>query len=315
MVYVDPYAFHTSPPTSQCLLRPLLTSVNALHHPTSQSSQFTGSFRTRCLRRRVIFVPRRITSMSISGSADLRLTSFPSSVSPSKPRPDDALKPPRSKCQSQASPSKSRRFRLVADHQPAGDQPNAIRFLTDNFHANRHFQTLHGVTGSGKTFIMANVIANVNRPTLVLAPNKTLAAQLYSEFARYFPHNAVEFFVSHFKHFQPEAYLPAYDKYIAKSSSVDKRIDRLRHAATKSLFERSDIIVVASVSSIYGLGLPSEYLYASFPVRLTHIFEGGIPGLLDALRALSYVETSTEKLYCTRGFFNFFDNTVELSSP
>lgn len=208
-----------------------------------------------------------------------------------------------------------RRFCLESDHAPTGDQPAAIAALVANLRKGRQHQTLHGVTGSGKTFIMANIIAALNLPTLILAPNKTLAAQLCSEFSRYFPTNAVEFFVSHFKHYQPEAYLPNSDKYIAKSSSVDKHIDRLRHAATKSLFERSDTIVVASVSSIYGLGLPSDYLLASFPVRVGASFVDGIDGFTEKLRSLSYVASTFEKICATRGLFHATHDTVFISPP
>lgn len=208
-----------------------------------------------------------------------------------------------------------RRFRLESDHAPTGDQPKAISSLVANLRKGRQYQTLHGVTGSGKTFMMANIIATLNLPTLILAPNKTLAAQLCSEFSRYFPTNAVEFFVSHFKHYQPEAYIPNSDKYIAKSSSVDKHIDRLRHAATKSLFERSDTIVVASVSSIYGLGLPSEYLLASFPVQVEASFDNGIEGFTQALQSLSYLPSAFEKVCATRGLFHATDDTVFLSPP
>lgn len=208
-----------------------------------------------------------------------------------------------------------RHFRLEADHAPTGDQPKAISSLVSKLRKGRQYQTLHGVTGSGKTFIMANIIAALNLPTLILAPNKTLAAQLCSEFSRYFPTNAVEFFVSHFKHYQPEAYLPNSGKYIAKSSSVDKHIDRLRHAATKSLFERSDTIVVASVSSIYGLGLPSDYLLASFPVQVGASFVNGVEGFTQELLSLSYISSTFEKVCVARGLFHANTDTVFISPP
>lgn len=204
-------------------------------------------------------------------------------------------------------------FKLCASHDPAGDQPKAINHLTAGLHhARRAYQTLRGVTGSGKTFMMANVIANANLPTLVLAPNKTLAAQLYNEFSRYFPNNRVEFFVSHFKHYRPEAYLPNSDTYIAKSSSVDHEIDRLRHAATKSLFERSDTIVVASVSSIYGLGLPSEYLAASTSIHVGQ--KSTLDELVEILERLNYVQHS-EKVYTHRGFFGIASHYIDVSPP
>ena len=150
-------------------------------------------------------------------------------------------------------------FRLVAPFQPTGDQPQAIDRLTDGLSRGLRNQTLLGVTGSGKTWTMANVIARHNKPTLVLAHNKTLAAQLYAEFREFFPDNAVEYFVSYFDYYQPEAYLPRSDTYIEKDSSRNDEIDRLRHAATHALFERRDVIIVASVSCIYGLGAPVDY--------------------------------------------------------
>ena len=151
------------------------------------------------------------------------------------------------------------RFDLVADYQPTGDQPQAIRELVDGLQAGHHSQTLLGVTGSGKTFTMANVIEQLNRPTLVLAHNKTLAAQLCTEFRDFFPNNAVEYFVSYYDYYQPEAYIPRSDTYIAKESDINEEIDKLRHAATRALFERRDVVIVASVSCIYGLGEPDDY--------------------------------------------------------
>ena len=151
------------------------------------------------------------------------------------------------------------RFDLVADYQPTGDQPQAIRELVAGLQGGHHAQTLLGVTGSGKTFTMANVIAQLNRPTLVLAHNKTLAAQLCTEFRDFFPNNAVEYFVSYYDYYQPEAYIPRSDTYIAKESDINEEIDKLRHAATRALFERRDVVIVASVSCIYGLGEPDDY--------------------------------------------------------
>ena len=150
-------------------------------------------------------------------------------------------------------------FVLHSPYQPTGDQPEAIRDLVAGFEAGRQFQTLLGVTGSGKTFTMANVIAQLNRPTLIISHNKTLAAQLYGEFKEYFPENAVEYFVSYYDYYQPEAYVPSTDTYIEKDSDINDEIDRLRHSATASLTERRDVIVVASVSCIYGLGSPIDY--------------------------------------------------------
>ncbi len=150
-------------------------------------------------------------------------------------------------------------FRLKAPFKPAGDQPKAIRQLVDGIRKGYRFQTLLGVTGSGKTFTMANVIAEINLPTLVIAPNKTLAAQLYREFRDFFPENAVEYFVSYFDYYQPEAYVPEYDLYIEKDSSVNEELERLRLSATSALLERDDVIVVATVSSLYGIGSPEYF--------------------------------------------------------
>ena len=151
------------------------------------------------------------------------------------------------------------KFKLVSDYKPTGDQPEAIKALTDAINAGNRMQTLLGVTGSGKTFTMANVIANVNRPTLILEPNKTLAAQVCSEMRALFPENAVEYFVSYYDYYQPEAYIPGKDMYIEKDAMVNDEIDKLRHSATSALFERRDVIIVASVSCIYSLGDPNEY--------------------------------------------------------
>jgi excinuclease ABC subunit B len=151
------------------------------------------------------------------------------------------------------------RFKLSTDFKPQGDQPEAIRGLVDGLEQGIRHQTLLGVTGSGKTFTMANVIAKIDRPALILAPNKTLAAQLFSEFKELFPDNAVEYFVSYYDYYQPEAYVPSTDTYIEKDSSINERIDKLRHSATRSLLERRDVVIVASVSCIYGLGSPEAY--------------------------------------------------------
>ena len=151
------------------------------------------------------------------------------------------------------------RFKLVSSYAPTGDQPGAIEALTRGVLAGDREQSLVGVTGSGKTFTMANIIANCNRPTLVLAHNKTLAAQLCSEFREFFPENAVEYFVSYYDYYQPEAYIPGKDLYIEKDSSINDEIDRLRHSATSALFERRDVVIVSSVSCIYSLGDPAEY--------------------------------------------------------
>jgi len=150
-------------------------------------------------------------------------------------------------------------FRLADVYAPSGDQPDAIARLTQGIEDGLAFQTLLGVTGSGKTFTMANVIARLGRPALVLAPNKTLAAQLYSEFREFFPENAVEYFVSYYDYYQPEAYVPSRDLYIEKDSSINEHIEQMRLSATKSLMERRDVVIVATVSAIYGIGDPSEY--------------------------------------------------------
>src|SRR5579871_6284319 len=150
-------------------------------------------------------------------------------------------------------------FTLASEYQPCGDQPQAIDQLTRGLEAGDRHQTLLGVTGSGKTFTMAKLIEAVNRPALVLAHNKTLAAQLFNEFRNFFPQNAVEYFVSYYDYYLPEAYLPASDTYIEKESTINDELDRLRMSATRSLFERRDVIVVASVSCIYGIGSPEAY--------------------------------------------------------
>ena len=150
-------------------------------------------------------------------------------------------------------------FKLHSEYQPTGDQPQAIEALVKGFQEGNQFQTLLGVTGSGKTFTMANVIQRIQKPTLIIAHNKTLAAQLYSEFKEYFPENAVEYFVSYYDYYQPEAYVPSTDTYIEKDSAINDEIDKLRHSATAALSEREDVIIVASVSCIYGLGSPIDY--------------------------------------------------------
>src|SRR4051812_37921185 len=157
-------------------------------------------------------------------------------------------------------------FKLVSDFRPTGDQPQAIDALASGLARGDRSQTLMGVTGSGKTFTMANLVERYQRPTLVLAPNRTLAAQLCSEFKEFFPENAVEYFVSYYDYYQPEAYIPRTDTYIAKDADINDEIDKLRHAATRALFERRDVLIVASVSCIYGLGEPEEY--QSFVVKV-----------------------------------------------
>ena len=160
------------------------------------------------------------------------------------------------------------RFRVTSEFEPQGDQPAAIDELVKGIEAQERDQVLLGVTGSGKTFTMAQVIARTNRPALILAPNKTLAAQLYGEFKSFFPDNAVEYFVSYYDYYQPEAYVPRSDTYIEKESSINEQIDRMRHAATRSLLERDDVIIVASVSCIYGIGSVETYTAMTFTVKL-----------------------------------------------
>ena len=150
-------------------------------------------------------------------------------------------------------------FKLHSEYKPTGDQPQAIEDLVRGFKEGNQMQTLLGVTGSGKTFTMANVIEQLNKPTLIIAHNKTLAGQLYSEFKEFFPENAVEYFVSYYDYYQPEAYVPSTDTYIAKDSSINDEIDKLRLSATASLSERRDVIIVSSVSCIYGIGEPDDF--------------------------------------------------------
>src|SRR3974390_58108 len=160
------------------------------------------------------------------------------------------------------------KFQVVSDYQPKGDQPQAIEKLAQGILRGEKYQTLLGVTGSGKTFTVANVIQEVQRPTLVLAHNKTLAAQLYSEFKQFFPNNAVEYFVSYYDYYQPEAYIPRTDTYIEKDSSINEEIERLRLSATSALLSRRDVIVIASVSCIYGLGSPEDYANMLLTVKV-----------------------------------------------
>ncbi len=201
----------------------------------------------------------------------------------------------------------SEKFQLVTDFTPAGDQPQAIAELVEGLNANEKYQTLLGVTGSGKTFTIANVVAKVNKPTLVLAPNKTLAAQLYSEFKALFPHNAVEYFVSYYDYYQPEAYLPSTDTYIEKDSAINDEIDKLRHSATRSLFERSDVLIVASVSCIYGLGSPDAYLE-----MLLMLNKGEKIRRDDLLRRLVEISYTRSDVDFHRGTFRVRGDTVDI---
>lgn len=199
------------------------------------------------------------------------------------------------------------KFKLVSSYSPTGDQPQAIEELTNGILRGDRMQTLLGVTGSGKTFTMANVIANVNRPTLVLAHNKTLAAQLCSEFREFFPENAVEYFVSYYDYYQPEAYIPGKDVYIEKDALINDEIDMLRHSATSSLFERRDVIIVASVSCIYSLGDPEEYKKLVLPLR------AGMNISRDRLvRKLISISYDRNDLNFVRDNFRVRGDTVEI---
>ena len=200
-----------------------------------------------------------------------------------------------------------RKFILKSDYQPTGDQPEAIRALTEGILAGERAQTLLGVTGSGKTFTMANVIANLNRPTLVLAHNKTLAAQLCTEFRSFFPDNAVEYFVSYYDYYQPEAYIPGKDMYIEKDAMINDEIDMLRHSATSSLFERRDVIIVASVSCIYSLGDPEEYLSLNVGVR-----EGQQMSRDELIRRLVAISYERNDLNFVRNKFRVRGDVVEV---
>jgi len=199
------------------------------------------------------------------------------------------------------------KFKIKSSMKPQGDQPEAIDALVDGLLKNERYQVLLGVTGSGKTFTMANVIERVQRPTLVLAHNKTLAAQLYSEFKEIFPDNAVEYFVSYYDYYQPEAYVPSTDTYIEKDASINDEIDKLRHSATSALFERRDVIVVASVSCIYGLGNPFEYKNLTLSLR---------PGMVrdrdEVLRKLVDIQYQRNDLNFVRGTFRVRGDVLEI---
>ena len=199
------------------------------------------------------------------------------------------------------------KFKVVSKYKPTGDQPQAIEKIAEGFQKGLKFQTLLGVTGSGKTFTMANIIEKIQKPTLVIAHNKTLAAQLYNELKEFFPENAVEYFVSYYDYYQPEAYVPSTDTYIEKDSSVNDEIDKLRHSATAALVEREDVIVVASVSCIYGLGDPEEYYGMMLSLR---------PGMEkdrdEVLRALVEMQYDRNDLNFERGTFRVRGDVVEI---
>ncbi|MBF2008820.1 MAG: excinuclease ABC subunit UvrB [Chlorogloeopsis fritschii C42_A2020_084] len=198
-------------------------------------------------------------------------------------------------------------FCLQAPFSPTGDQPQAIAQLAASIQAGHHYQTLLGATGTGKTFTIASVIEKVGKPTLVLAHNKTLAAQLCNELREFFPNNAVEYFVSYYDYYQPEAYIPVTDTYIEKTASINDEIDMLRHSATRSLFERRDVIVVASISCIYGLGIPAEYLKAAIPFQV-----GMEVNQREILRDLASVQYSRNDLEIGRGRFRVRGDVLEI---
>ncbi len=197
-------------------------------------------------------------------------------------------------------------FELVSQFEPAGDQPQAIAALTRGIREGKRNQVLMGVTGSGKTFTMANVIAQIQRPTLVLSHNKTLAAQLYGEFREFFPHNAVAYFVSYYDYYQPEAYIPQRDIYIEKDASINEEIDRLRLMATSALVSRRDVIVVASVSCIYGLGSPKDYLAMMVPLHV-----GDIVNRDELLLKLVDIHYERNDLDPSRGKFRVRGDVIE----
>ena len=198
-------------------------------------------------------------------------------------------------------------FKLHSEYHPTGDQPQAIEQLVKGFKEGNQFETLLGVTGSGKTFTMANVIAQLNKPTLVLAHNKTLAAQLYGEMKEFFPENAVEYFVSYYDYYQPEAYVPSTDTYIAKDASTNDEIDKLRLSATAALCERKDVIVVSSVSCIYGLGAPEEFFDMMISLR---------PGMEkdrdDVIKELIDIQYNRNEMDFHRGTFRVRGDVLEI---
>jgi len=200
-----------------------------------------------------------------------------------------------------------REFSLKSDFDPAGDQPQAISELLDGIYAGEAFQTLLGVTGSGKTFTMAHVIAEFGRPALILAPNKTLAAQLYAEMREFFPDNAVEYFVSYYDYYQPEAYVPASDTYIEKDASINEHIDQMRLSATKAILEREDVVIVATVSAIYGLGDP-----VSYHGMILHLREGALAQQRDILARLAELQYTRNEVELRRGTFRVRGDVLDI---
>ena len=203
-----------------------------------------------------------------------------------------------------------RKFHVVSDYEPSGDQPQAIQKLAEGFLRGDKYQTLKGVTGSGKTFTMAKIIEAVQRPTLIISHNKTLSAQLYREFKTFFPENAVEYFVSYYDYYQPEAYVPARDLYIEKDADINKEIDQMKMAATYSLMERRDVIVIATVSCIYGLGMPE--LYKSMRI---HLEKGETPDLHKLALDLSEIQYNRNDMVLERGTFRIRGDIIEIYPP
>ena len=201
----------------------------------------------------------------------------------------------------------SKSFKLASQFQPGGDQPKAIEQLLNGIDAGLAHQTLLGVTGSGKTFTMANVIAKLNRPTMILAPNKTLAAQLYGEMREFFPENAVEYFVSYYDYYQPEAYVPTTDTFIEKDASINDHIEQMRLSATKALLERRDVVIVASVSAIYGLGDPQSYLS-----MMLHLRQGDIINQRDILRRLAELQYTRNDAVFQRATFRVKGDVIDI---
>ncbi|KKN42110.1 hypothetical protein LCGC14_0716640 [marine sediment metagenome] len=201
----------------------------------------------------------------------------------------------------------SKHFQLVSEFSPAGDQPNAIKTLIEGFESGEMWQTLLGVTGSGKTFTVANVAQALDRPMMVLAPNKTLAAQLYSEMKEFFPHNSVEYFVSYYDYYQPEAYVPSSDTFIDKDASVNEQIEQMRLSATKAMLERRDAIIVSSVSCIYGLGEKDAYLE-----MVLHLVQGDVIGQRDILRRLTELQYSRNDVELHRGTYRVRGEVIDI---
>lgn len=198
-------------------------------------------------------------------------------------------------------------FSLKSNYKPTGDQPKAIKALVESIENKSRYQTLQGVTGSGKTFTMANIIQELQRPTLIIAHNKTLAAQLCQEFREFFPDNAVHYFVSYYDYYQPEAYIQKTDTYIEKDSAINDEIDRLRHAATEALLTREDVIIVASVSCIYGIGNKEEYIGG-----ILHLKKGQKHVLKDLINQLVSLQFDRSTLEFKQGMFRVLGDTLQI---